>query len=126
MIALLAWEAMGESASSAPPRAFSTLILDPGDDRHQGGSRFAGCVPRPASSRVRVLVGFGPRSYGGAIMLKVLGAGVGRTGTHSLKVALETLLGGACHHMVEVFAHPGEVPIWIGAVTDSQSTGMLL
>ena len=50
------------------------------------------------------------------MMLKVLGAGVGRTGTHSLKVALETLLGGACHHMVEVFAHPGEVPIWIGAV----------
>ena len=27
-------------------------------------------------------------------MLKVVGAGVGRTGTHSLKNALETLLGG--------------------------------
>ena len=49
-------------------------------------------------------------------MLKVVGAGVGRTGTHSLKVALETLLGGACHHMVEVFAHPDEVPIWIDAI----------
>ncbi len=49
-------------------------------------------------------------------MLKVVGAGVGRTGTHSLKVALELLLGGTCHHMVEVFAHPDEVPVWIDAV----------
>ncbi len=49
-------------------------------------------------------------------MLKVVGAGVGRTGTHSLKVALEQLLGGPCHHMVEVFAHPDEVPIWTDAI----------
>ena len=49
-------------------------------------------------------------------MLEVVGAGVGRTGTHSLKVALEQLLGGTCHHMVEVFAHPDEVPVWIEAV----------
>src|SRR5690348_8288097 len=35
--------------------------------------------------------------------LQVVGAGLGRTGTHSLKVALEQLLGGPCHHMVEVF-----------------------
>ncbi len=49
-------------------------------------------------------------------MLKVVGAGVGRTGTHSLKVALEQLLGGTCHHMVEVFAHPEQVPVWIDAI----------
>jgi Sulfotransferase domain len=49
-------------------------------------------------------------------MLKVVGAGVGRTGTHSLKVALEQLLGGTCHHMVEVFAHPDEVPVWTDAI----------
>src|SRR5579871_6783922 len=49
-------------------------------------------------------------------MLKVVGAGVGRTGTHSLKVALETLLGGTCHHMIEVFAHPDEVPVWTAAI----------
>lgn len=49
-------------------------------------------------------------------MLKVVGAGVGRTGTHSLKVALEQLLGGTCHHMVEVFAHPEEIPIWTDAI----------
>ena len=49
-------------------------------------------------------------------MLKVVGAGVGRTGTHSLKVALEQLLGGTCHHMIEVFAHPEEVPVWTAAI----------
>ena len=49
-------------------------------------------------------------------MLKVVGAGVGRTGTHSLKIALEQLLGGTCHHMVEVFAHPDEVPVWTDAI----------
>ena len=54
----------------------------------------------------------------GVNMLQVVGAGVGRTGTHSLKVALEQLLGGTCHHMVEVFAHPEETPAWIDAAND--------
>lgn len=49
-------------------------------------------------------------------MLRVVGAGVGRTGSHSLKLALEQLLGGTCHHMVEVFGHPEEVPVWIDAI----------
>jgi hypothetical protein len=49
-------------------------------------------------------------------MLKVVGAGVGRTGTHSLKIALEQLLGNPCHHMVEVFAHPDTVPVWTAAI----------
>ena len=44
--------------------------------------------------------------------LQVVGAGVGRTGTHSLKLALERLLGGPCHHMIEVFAHPEQVPVF--------------
>lgn len=48
--------------------------------------------------------------------IQVVGAGVGRTGTHSLKVALERLLGGTCHHMVEVLAHPEEVPVWTAAI----------
>jgi hypothetical protein len=34
----------------------------------------------------------------------VVGPGVGRTGTYSLKLALERLLGGRCHHMSEVLA----------------------
>ena len=39
--------------------------------------------------------------------MKVIGAGFGRTGTMSLKVALETLGFDPCYHMTEVFAHPG-------------------
>jgi hypothetical protein len=35
--------------------------------------------------------------------LKVIGAGFGRTGTLSLKVALEKLGFNPCHHMMEVF-----------------------
>jgi hypothetical protein len=38
--------------------------------------------------------------------LEVIGAGFGRTGTMSLKVALETLGFGPCYHMTEVFTHP--------------------
>jgi len=48
--------------------------------------------------------------------LRVIGAGVGRTGTHSLKIALEQLLGGPCHHVVEVFADPSQIPTWIDAI----------
>ena len=39
-----------------------------------------------------------------AVTLRVVGAGLGRTGTYSLKLALERLLGGRCHHMAEVLA----------------------
>lgn len=35
--------------------------------------------------------------------LRVVGAGLPRTGTTSLKAALEQLLGGPCYHMVEFF-----------------------
>jgi hypothetical protein len=48
--------------------------------------------------------------------LQVVGAGLGRTGTHSLKIALEQLLGGPCYHMVEVFQRPGDVAVWQAAV----------
>jgi hypothetical protein len=44
--------------------------------------------------------------------LRVVGAGLGRTGTHSLKLALEQLLGEPCYHMAEVFQHPEHVPLW--------------
>jgi hypothetical protein len=53
-------------------------------------------------------------------MLRVVGAGVGRTGTHSLKVALEQLLGGTCHHMIEVFSHPEEIPLWTAAINGEE------
>ncbi len=48
--------------------------------------------------------------------LKVVGAGVGRTGTHSLKIALEQLLGGPCHHMVEILGDPAQAAGWIDAI----------
>ena len=48
----------------------------------------------------------------GPMSLQIVGAGLGRTGTHSLKVALEQLLGAPCYHMVEVFQHPEHVPVW--------------
>jgi len=44
--------------------------------------------------------------------LRVVGAGLGRTGTHSLKLALERLLGAPCYHMLEVLGHPEHVGRW--------------
>lgn len=41
--------------------------------------------------------------------LKVVGAGLPRTGTSSLKAALERLLGGGCHHMSVIPGHPFEL-----------------
>jgi hypothetical protein len=47
--------------------------------------------------------------------VRILGAGLGRTGTYSLKIAFERLLGDTSHHMVEVFRHPEELPVWQAA-----------
>jgi hypothetical protein len=48
--------------------------------------------------------------------LQVVGAGLGRTGTHSLKIALEQLLGAPCYHMLEVLADPARIPSWQDAI----------
>lgn len=49
-------------------------------------------------------------------MLHVIGAGLGRTGTYSLKLALEQLGFGPCHHMEEVLKDPErQVPLWRAA-----------
>jgi hypothetical protein len=48
--------------------------------------------------------------------LKVIGAGLGRTGTYSLKVALEDLGFARCYHMTDVLAHAEHVPVWNAAV----------
>lgn len=47
--------------------------------------------------------------------LQVIGAGFGRTGTLSLKAALEALGFGPCYHMVELLAHPERVGHWEAA-----------
>lgn len=49
--------------------------------------------------------------------LKVVGTGIGRTGTMSLKIALEQLGFGPCHHMVEILTNmPEQLPLWQAAV----------
>ena len=48
--------------------------------------------------------------------MRIVGAGLGRTGTHSMKLALEQLLGQPCYHMAEVFEHLDHVPTWHAAI----------
>lgn len=52
-------------------------------------------------------------------MLKVIGAGFGRTGTLSLKRALEMLGYGPCYHMLEVLNHPQHDQLWLEAIRGS-------
>ncbi|MCP1336281.1 sulfotransferase family protein [Futiania mangrovi] len=47
--------------------------------------------------------------------LEVIGAGFGRTGTNSLRLALERLGFGPCHHMFEVRDNPEQLPAWEAA-----------
>lgn len=44
--------------------------------------------------------------------LSVISSGFGRTGTKSLKDALEQLGFGPCHHMHEILEHPEQVAHW--------------
>ncbi|WP_428027846.1 sulfotransferase family protein [Altererythrobacter sp.] len=49
--------------------------------------------------------------------LKVIGAGLGRTATFTIKFALEHLGLGPCFHMSEVFADGRrQVPLWLDAI----------
>jgi hypothetical protein len=52
--------------------------------------------------------------------LSVIGAGFGRTGTMSLKLALEQLGLGPCYHMMEVFKNPKAPGYW-EAVADGET-----
>jgi hypothetical protein len=47
--------------------------------------------------------------------MRVIGTGFGRTGTLSLKTALERLGFGPCHHMVDVFQRPEQIRPWLRA-----------
>lgn len=47
--------------------------------------------------------------------IRVIGAGIGRTGTASLKLALEQLGFYKCYHMDEIAPNPAHVPMWIDA-----------
>lgn len=48
--------------------------------------------------------------------LSVIGAGLGRTGTLSLKLALERLGFAPCCHMMEVFPHPERAAAWVATL----------
>lgn len=50
--------------------------------------------------------------------LQVIGSGFGRTGTMSLKLALEQIGLGPCYHMVEVFKNPAAPDMWSAAADD--------
>ena len=45
-------------------------------------------------------------------MIKVIGAGFGRTGTHSLATALEILGFRPCYHMLELQRNPNHINFW--------------
>jgi hypothetical protein len=47
--------------------------------------------------------------------LRVIGAGLGRTGTMSMKLALEQLGVGRCYHMAELIADFSRLPLWLRA-----------
>lgn len=49
--------------------------------------------------------------------MKVIGAGIGRTGTMSLKVALERLGFGPCFHGRHVLDHPERLDLWLAAAS---------
>ena len=49
--------------------------------------------------------------------MQLIGTGVGRTGTYSLKLAINQLGLGPCHHMEEVLHNmPLQVPLWSAAL----------
>ncbi len=50
--------------------------------------------------------------------ISIIGAGFGRTGTVSLRAALERLECGPVYHMMEVFEHPEHGPKWVAALQD--------
>jgi hypothetical protein len=52
--------------------------------------------------------------------LRVVGSGLGRTGTKSLKEALELLLGAPCYHMIECFEHADHPPQWEAAIRGAE------
>jgi hypothetical protein len=53
--------------------------------------------------------------------VELIGAGFGRTGTLSLKAALESIGYDPCHHMMEVFENPGSENAWYDACVAKQN-----
>jgi len=50
------------------------------------------------------------------IFMKIIGAGFGRTGTLSIKYALEQLCYGPCYHMKTALTRPWQIHFWLKAI----------
>lgn len=50
------------------------------------------------------------------VTIRLIGAGLPRTGTSSLREALRYLLDGPIYHMSEAYAHHEHVPTWVAAI----------
>lgn len=61
---------------------------------------------------VMCLRSLGRFSREGDLVLDVIGTGFGRTGTLSLKLALERLGFGPCHHMIELIDNSEQLRLW--------------
>ncbi len=59
------------------------------------------------------------------MVLQVIGAGLGRTGTASLKLALEKLGFDPCYHMFEVIAHEPAIAQWSAVAGGAPDWGMI-
>ncbi|MFY0405421.1 sulfotransferase family protein [Solicola sp. PLA-1-18] len=50
------------------------------------------------------------------MVIRLIGAGLPRTGTSSLREALRHVLGAPVYHMSEALAHPEHAPTWVAAL----------
>lgn len=58
--------------------------------------------------------------------LQIIGTGVGRTGTYSLRLAINQLGLGPCHHMEEVIDNlPTQQPLWSEALKGNPDWGAI-
>ncbi len=73
-------------------------------------------VTRWAGRGYRLVARAGHANLAARMALTLIGAGYGRTGTLSVKVALEQLGLAPCYHMTEVFQHPEHVAVWSAAL----------
>jgi len=56
------------------------------------------------------------------VTLRLIGAGLPRTGTSSLREALRHLLGEPIYHMSEAFAQPQDASTWVAAIEGNPPT----
>ncbi|MFX0063906.1 MAG: sulfotransferase family protein [Candidatus Hermodarchaeota archaeon] len=60
------------------------------------------------------------KTKGEDILMQLIGAAFGRTGTTSLKAALEELGLKPCYHAKTLFTHPSHAKIWLNAAQKNQ------